>query len=472
MPAIGTAIGLPFARSGGFVGALDAYASDLGEVMSFERRWLATYTGPLFRVKATSGGATTDIYPNAAGWLDEAALAALASSGNFYIDTLYGQKGLFNLTQSTFANMPRIVSAGVVDSGAYFVSNGNLNKTSLAIASFFGATAGQIVVDANLLPSGSNSALFNWGANVIYAWHYFSGAPAFNEAAGLQSAPSAFNGLTNVFRLLSYERNGSSKLIRADGRTLVSTSSATGTNSGTGTFSLGGLSAGSFPFQGYVKNIAFFTNATNAQARAAAMLRPNLLVCDGDSITQGTGTAAGLAFPQLLQTSLGRTWSVFNFGVSGQEMSTMTTNATSNVDPLAVSGRSRKICIGFGGTNDLYFGASAATVISRIKAYGAARKAAGYQFIMPTILPRTPGSSGGGAGTFETDRQTVNTEIRQAGNLGVYWDAVADVAADSRIGDSGDQNDLTYYQSDTTHPNAAGQQVIAEIMNTAISGLA
>lgn len=49
----------------------------------------------------------------------------------------------------------------------------------------------------------------------------------------------------------------------------------------------------------------------------AAYKAPVHVACIGDSITHGAGTASGKAYPAQLQSLLGESWRVSNFGVSG-----------------------------------------------------------------------------------------------------------------------------------------------------------
>lgn len=47
---------------------------------------------------------------------------------------------------------------------------------------------------------------------------------------------------------------------------------------------------------------------------------PVRVACVGDSITQGSGAAKGMSYPSQLQTLLGESWVVGNFGVSGRTL--------------------------------------------------------------------------------------------------------------------------------------------------------
>jgi len=95
-----------------------------------------------------------------------------------------------------------------------------------------------------------------------------------------------------------------------------------------------------------------------------------------------------------------------------------------------------------------------------LQTYLNARISAGWtagNICVGTMLPRQ--------GQKESDRSTYNGLIRSnAAGMGYK---VCDFAADTRIGDAGDENNTTYY-SDTIHPTAAGQQILADIIKSAI----
>ena len=53
---------------------------------------------------------------------------------------------------------------------------------------------------------------------------------------------------------------------------------------------------------------------------AASFKAPVRVACVGDSITQGSGAAKGKSYPTQLQSLLGESWVVGNFGVSGRTL--------------------------------------------------------------------------------------------------------------------------------------------------------
>jgi lysophospholipase L1-like esterase len=192
----------------------------------------------------------------------------------------------------------------------------------------------------------------------------------------------------------------------------------------------------------------------------------NTVICDGNSLTYGINIGANPGnYPDQLQSLLGDTWTVKNVGVSSQSTPAMTTAAPSRVDANFGSA-TNKVTVCWEGTNHLFFGATATAAYDALVAYCAARQADGQQVVICTILPR---SSSGTPVSFEADRQTLNSNI--VANWATFADALADIAADSRIGDAGDESDLTYYLNDLVHLNSAGYGVVAGIVKSAIDTL-
>lgn len=193
------------------------------------------------------------------------------------------------------------------------------------------------------------------------------------------------------------------------------------------------------------------------------------IVCDGDSITFGYGLADPTteAWPARLAALINNaTWSIVNKAVSGQTLSQMEADASTDIDPLFNGSYSRNIVICMGGTNDFYGAgnASVAVCLSRLQTYCANRQAAGWEVWVCTMLPFDATFS-----NFPVVKQTnanqsigdFNSSVRLA--YLAYADVLVDFAADSRIGDAGDWADSTYYQSDGVHPKAAGDVILAAI---------
>jgi lysophospholipase L1-like esterase len=195
------------------------------------------------------------------------------------------------------------------------------------------------------------------------------------------------------------------------------------------------------------------------------------IVYDGDSLTAGkdSGTASTNWRPYPTQTYPllnFKDYVTYNFGVSGQGSTAMSSDAASQIDTLYDSTLRKNVLVAWDITNEIAFGTSAATAYSNFVSYCQARRAAGWKVIVMTVLPRT---DTGVDADFETKRTSVNTLIRS--NWSSFADSLVDVAADTRIGDAGDDQDLTYYLDDDVHLNNTGAGVVASLVAPAINAL-
>lgn len=191
---------------------------------------------------------------------------------------------------------------------------------------------------------------------------------------------------------------------------------------------------------------------------------PNLVVMDGDSLTRGSGASANLSdnYPSQLAGLLSQSYDLISLGVGAQTTADMISDAVTQVDPL-LTWRPRKTgVLVFWNTNDLHFGTSVATTQSRIMNYCSARRAAGWKVIVGTILPR---SVVGTPANYAADRLTINTWIRA--NWASFCDGFFDPAADSRIGDAGDEANTTFY-NDRAHLNGTGYAIVAALVRDKI----
>lgn len=238
---------------------------------------------------------------------------------------------------------------------------------------------------------------------------------------------------------------------------------------------LGKTGADTYPFYGTISETMVYnralTDAEMAQLWAYVQTRYSLsasptkqVVFDGDSLTTGYACMNHRNFPGQTWGLLGSDWKFYNVAVAGQTLAGMQSDAAAEVDPLYSAGLTKNIVVCWGGLLDVNGGANVATTLTRMQTYCAARQAAGWQVVVLTCLPSNYIS--------EADRGALNTGIRN--NYAGWADALADIAADSRIGDAGDNNDATYYNnsdSNKTHLTAAGFAVVASITAAAINTL-
>jgi len=158
-------------------------------------------------------------------------------------------------------------------------------------------------------------------------------------------------------------------------------------------------------------------------------------------------------WPTVTARTFGCRVDIRNLAVSGSVLADLVARAGAT-DAKGILAMYRKPwLVVWAGANDLATGRTATQCYNDLVAYCQARQAAGWNVAVLTILPRADG--------IEVLRAPVNTNIRA--NWATFADAVVDVAADSRIGDTGD-NVLPYYY-DGTHLTASGEQIIADLVN-------
>lgn len=203
----------------------------------------------------------------------------------------------------------------------------------------------------------------------------------------------------------------------------------------------------------------------------APSLSLRVVVFSGNSIVAGQGVTPGTEdFPSVALTLLNTpaAWKkphirAYNKGVGAQTTAQMLTGDRVAVDRKLSPYHPANVVIIFEGSNDLYYGASAATTLANLLEAYALQCAAcpGAIVGVGTILPRSQLAT---PPTFNADRATVNTGLRAA--LG---SRVVDFAANATMGPDGASDNVTYYQ-DGTHPTVAGHAILGGIAAAWING--
>lgn len=157
------------------------------------------------------------------------------------------------------------------------------------------------------------------------------------------------------------------------------------------------------------------------------------LVVTGDSLTAEGQWLGNLLAEQVTMPAYA------NVAVGGKTIQALITDDVTRVDPLFDAAKTNVLFV-WAGTNDLANGASSADVEGYMQTYCAARRTVGWQIIVGTILPR---SNVGLPGSFETDRQSVNTWLRA--NYAGFADQLDDVGANPSIGAVGASADANLY---------------------------
>jgi lysophospholipase L1-like esterase len=206
----------------------------------------------------------------------------------------------------------------------------------------------------------------------------------------------------------------------------------------------------------------------NSQNKKKLSLENAVIVCDGNSLTQGTGASnpATTSYPARIDASAGfETATIYNLGVSGQTTQQMIDDAVGQVNPLYNASVSN-VLIAWEVGNDLYYNGNVSAAMSRFWSYCDARRAVGFKVIVVTCPPRDQ------ATTFGDNSAQYNTKLNEANALILsdytsHADGVVDLASDSRFAGY----NLTYYDADKVHFTDAGYQVIADLIKNRIINL-
>lgn len=122
-----------------FIGFLDIYP-DASAAFSL-RRLRSGYIGPLVRVRRSSDDAELDIGYTSGGMIDLTALLTHCGAGSGFVSRWYDQSSNtpFDLIQNTASKQPRIVDAGVYESGGMYLNGSSsemVNTSGVMTGSF------------------------------------------------------------------------------------------------------------------------------------------------------------------------------------------------------------------------------------------------------------------------------------------------------------------------------------------------
>jgi hypothetical protein len=192
-------------------------------------------------------------------------------------------------------------------------------------------------------------------------------------------------------------------------------------------------------------------------------------VCDGNRQTQGINGASN-SYPGRLAVMLGA--SVTNYGVGGQDISNMLTDAGTQIDN-ALSAALNILCVGEVRNELVNRGAAANAriAVDKLWQYCDGRRAsvaaAGKQLriVVWNILPCTRTSSPFGVAGLKVLFDESNAYIRNEWRE--HADSYVDVRSDSRLSDADDGA----YFDDQVHLTNAGDAILARMMYSAIVAL-
>lgn len=268
---------------------------------------------------------------------------------------------------------------------------------------------------------------------------------------------------TGVPTLYTVLRNGSSVRLWIN-QSELATPAGAGSLTGTTAFSLIG------GYYMYTGRVLYYPLALSDSAIAVAqesILRSYrtsasvLVLALGNSVTYGVGSTAGNDWPTQAATMLSAGFTVRNLGHPGVSTTQMVPLARYEAKSEARGFYDKSIAVVSEFVNDSAQGASTSQAITNFKSYCQALKTSGHLVIATTVHTTSFGG---------IDFATVNTELRNPANLGVFWDALADVAGTSELGSAGAASNATYY-ADSVHLTDAGYTIWARVVTAAIKTL-
>lgn len=238
---------------------------------------------------------------------------------------------------------------------------------------------------------------------------------------------------------------------------------------------LGGQTALQLDDTGLTQGVAYYykvvatdnVSATATSAQMTVYVR-YLVVCDGDSLTGGTGNGN---YPTPLADLLPNA-AIINAGIGSNQLTYMVNGGPNpffassvRVDPYYTPAVPCLVVF-WAGRNDLVVGATDVQVYANDITYAQQRLAVGWKLVTLTILPAAPSQFTPQVIIYQN---SINASLRA--NFHDWAHGLADVRANPLIGPDGADTDLTYYEADQIHLNDTGAAVVAGIVAQAVNGV-
>ena len=181
----------------------------------------------------------------------------------------------------------------------------------------------------------------------------------------------------------------------------------------------------------------------------------------GDSITYGQGTSnpATQAWPFNLALTNQPNYHVVDMGLTGVSFAAIAGSETNRVGTLCNTLNGPSIAVAFAGTNDFASSASPQTVFGRLASWVQTVKKAGCRAFVGTMISRQG---------LDASKDAYDALILQDA-MRVGADGIIDFAANPLLGADGANANATYFQGDQTHPNVAGQLLLATAASNALN---
>lgn len=473
MPAIAIGIGIDYGQGGNVTSTyLPIVATSPAGVYGISKL-VAAYAGASVRVVRASDSAQSDIGFVGANF-DTASALTFQGASSLTVTKWYDQSGNGNdLVQATPASQPE-----------FWLGAGGPTITNFTVAR-------PLAIPTTLTANRQNVSVFMCARTPsegvgVGMWEF--GDFAGNSDLGLRSYATQFNmapvldgaspnATAENFGCVNITRMGQMNLVSsAAGITIhrddqVVNFAATTSRSMTLGGKLGSTSTvpnGRFDLTAFVVYSAALGSTDYASVATALKTITTTAavgnyghICQGDSITFGTGCSNNRTWEADMGDALGPDQLMRNIGIAGSTAQAQA--AEWNTKPLrfTVSGATHNMLWYWLGRNDIVGGASAATTISYILQCITQARANGVadKIIGTTALP---GATGIFTAPQEVQRLLLNAWFRSAplDNNGVpCFDAIDDQAADAVIGDiptlAGNGMNLNQWSPDGIHPDEA-----------------
>ncbi len=186
------------------------------------------------------------------------------------------------------------------------------------------------------------------------------------------------------------------------------------------------------------------------------------VICDGNSLTVGTGLNEHQSYPAQLRNEFGVECNVIQIGVSNQKTSDMTADFWSEIAPMYSENRSRNVIICWEVGNDVAAGTNASTAAANVAAYATAARAVGFEVIVGTGIKRTTAADTGTNAVLASANALIRSQWT------TYADGLADFAEEPELQDP---TNIVYFQSDAINLTASGATIAKNVVRRALNEL-
>jgi hypothetical protein len=187
-----------------------------------------------------------------------------------------------------------------------------------------------------------------------------------------------------------------------------------------------------------------------------------VLVWEGGSIISGGSATDGEELTRQTRALLDHTCHSYKSTSGNRTLAEMIAEGPQHIDAYYDQSADANICVVMAGGGDLSSGADPLTVLDALRTYCAARRAAGFEVVVLTLLPRSIPTG------FNEARAVFNAMLRA--QWPTFADGLADVTVDPRIGADGANLDPAYFL-DQIHPTSAGYAIMAAAVAPALDGV-